>query len=611
MANSLRLSDLAVDDIKALLPKTIVNTFDNLFSISEDELENVDWQEVNQALENLSMYRQELPQGELSKLFAAGYTASVTPFDVISDFTYIDGEPYDAKKYGFMAPLLNVDPKYNLGSRRQVWVASRQTGKSSSQACSMVGHAIINTKMKALHVSPRESQARLFSQQRFRPLCERSPKIAEHYIRPSQGLWQAMARQFITGPFFNFRSCYNNADTVRGITASHLYLDEYQDLPAGDSTKVIESVQMSYSTEETFRYYAGTHKTSDNQLNVLWENSCQFERIVTCSGCRHDNFVDETIIQDDKYACAKCGKEIDPKGGLWVPMQPQFLDKQWGFRIPQMMMPHRTHADIIAERDSPMTTQRAYYNEVLAKPYDAGKSGLSRQQFRDACDPNQPMMTPDEIFNKYGRGGFHIFAGVDYGTGDGNPPSYTVLTLGIIDRADRVRVLYIKKFTGPEADLASQPARIDNICKAASNGRVWLGADWGFGADKNAVLCSTHGWKRMGGMPGLLEFKYVTQHLEATWKKGNYHVDRNQTMERTFEAIKNCDKAWGIVFPRYSDVSFIEADMTAPRSEMNEDTNRYKYVHSVPDDGFHSLNYLYMSARQIRNKLVTGSLPSI
>ncbi len=241
-------------------------------------------------------------------------------------------------------------------------------------------------------------------------------------------------------------------------------------------------------------------------------------------------------------------------------------------------------------------------NEIMALPYDAGESGLARHHIKDACNPDQKMLTPAEIKTQFANKGLPIFAGIDYGSGEGSPPSFTVLYIGCLDNTKKLRILYAKKFQGADADLASQPARVNAICREA--GVRGLGADWGFGADKNARLCAEMGWKRQEGWPKLLEMRYTSQTLFATWKDVRFHLDRNQTMEKTFAAVKNYDKPWGIILPNYEEFRAFEADLTAPVAERNENHDTYKYVHRVPDDGFHALNYLHMAALHAYNILL-------
>ena len=69
-------------------------------------------------------------------------------------------------------------------------------------------------------------------------------------------------------------------------------------------------------------------------------------------------------------------------------------------------------------------------------------------------------------------------------------------------------------------------------------------------------------------------------------------------MDRCIDAIRNCDVEGGIIFFNYEQFNEFRLDLTTITIEYNEKTGGRKYVHQLPDDAFHSINYAYMAARQ-------------
>ena len=469
------------------------------------------------------------------------------------------------------------------------------THNSTSQAAKSCALGMVFPSYQTLYVAPRYNQVVIFSQQRFKPMCEDSPRMMDEFVNPGKNLWQVLAKQFSNGSFFNFRSCYRDADSARGISANHLLIDEIQDIPP-DAIPVLEQCQAHSSDELKYRMYAGTPKSTGNILSLRWEDTCQFEWMTKCRHCGHWNMCDESIVHDEFYGCAKCRKEVYPHAdGQWVPRNTALLNKRWGFHLSQIMVPFKKHKHIIEGRDDPNISRGKYLNEILGLAYDEGDSGINDKDLEKACKPER-MLQPLEITEQYAKRGYKIYAGIDYGTGEGTNPSLTVLTIGTMQRNGIFRVLFMKKFRGKEAESVESFNIINRICDQASVD--WLGADWGHGAHQNARLERERGWRRTGNTHVLMEFKYVTQHKELSWTGKYYHVDRNQTMDRCIDGIRNCDTEGGIIFFNYEDFQDFRYDFTTISIEYNEKTGGRKYVHQLPDDSFHSLNYAYMAARQ-------------
>ncbi len=570
--------------------------------LTEDEWENIDWQEQNRTAEELHDISADQRASAFQEEVMRGGRVRCSISDFVRKAIHIDQKPFVFEGQEFMTGLFDLSEQYPEGSRNQLWSCSRQVGKSTSQAAKMGALGALTPSYKGLYVAPRYDQVKVFSSQRFQSMCEQSPGMAP-WVKPSKHLWQVGGREFMNGASFNFRSCYLNADNIRGITAEMLAIDEIQDI-VSDAIPVIEAVQTRFP-ETKMNCYAGTHKTSSNVLNRRWNNSCQFEWIVPCRSCKHENLLDESVIADDAYRCSRCSEVIVMTDGRFQPMQPEFLDKCWGFRISQVMVPFLTHKDVHKVMTDPLVTRQKFYNEVLGMPYDEGSLCLTPKVITEACN-DQPMWTLQQIRELSNRG-VPVFGGIDYGTGTGNQPSYTVLTIGFLATNGKFQVLYMRKFVGSEAELNGQPALINALCTQA--GVRWLACDWGFGADKNARLVAEMGWNRYGEDRLLLEIMYTRQALLAKWDSNaeRYHVDRSKSMGMLIDHIRT-EK---VEFFRSEDLQPFMSDFTTIFMEYNDTTNSTKYDHDLPDDAFHSVNYAYIAMLQYNNRLVDSGLPGL
>jgi len=574
--------------------------------ITDEQWEELDWfaynQEAEEAAEESADRADPInPPPGLAEGLAHGGVIMATISDMVENLLTVDQEPFSFVGREYLKGLYDPVEEYPEGCRNQIWIAGRQVEKSTTQSAKSVALGALTKSYKTLYVAPRFDQVRVFSQQRFKPMCEDSPNLAP-WIKPSRTLWQVSAREFMNGAFYNFRSCYLSADNARGITCHHLNVDEIQDI-VSDAIPVLEECQSHATAELRFRSYAGTPKTTSNVLSRRYENSCQFEWLSQCAACNHWNFMDERIVGDDFFACVRCGKEINPKVGQFVPKRPELLDKCWGFRISQLMVPFQSHADIIAKRDDPNYSRQKYFNECLGLPYDEGQLVLTEAVMRDACDADRGMWTIQQCRELADRG-VPLFGGVDYGPGEGEDPSYTVLTIGWWATAGHFEVLWMRRLVGDESNLALQTKVINQYFTEA---RVrWMGADWGFGAAINKQLIHEHGWHRVAHQRCLLEFQYGGQKQMASWnaKAERYIIDRNQGMEKLIDSIRTNQ----VRFFRMEEMSQFVDDFTTIYVEFDERRNTRKYDHDLPDDAFHSVNYAYMAGLQHRNKLVPSWL---
>jgi len=545
----------------------------------------------------------------------AAYTQSM--LGLIEKFIYVDSKPFKfiskegAATYdrSYLKPLYDFCADYPIGCRNQIWHTGRQVEKSTTQSGKAITLGAMFPAYKSLYVAPRFDQVTVFSSQRFRPMAEDSPALTESLVRPSKTLWQVGAKEFTNRSFFNFRSCYMTADGCRGISAHHLMIDEIQDI-LSDNIPVLEECQSHYGWETGLRVrsYAGTPKTNNNPITRRYKQSCQFEWMTKCHACNHWNFPDEAIIGPTSYICIKCSKPIFPQQhGMWVPQNRAALDKCWGFRLPQMVVPFKTHADILEKKNDPNISRLKFYNECLGLSYDEGEVVLTENDLRAACEGNERMMSPEQI-RILANNGVPIFAGLDHGTGEGDHPSYTVLSIGhFIPHSDTFIVRYIKKFVGKDSELVKQPEMISDICDRA--GVRMMMADWGFGAYQNARMVSDFGWSWTQGKRILMQAMYVRQRDKSRFDSTSmkYLIDRNQAMIDCIDAIKRRL----LQFFSYEDFQPFTNDFTTIYLEYNERYGTSKYDHVDPDDCFHAVNYALMAGQQYFGKLVKSALPDL
>lgn len=551
---------------------------------------------------------------------------------LIDRLIVVKGRPYGLPRRKYVAPILNLGDIDSPGRRNVIVMSGRQIEKTTMTAAKLIMMLHLIPYFRALYIAPRWSQVREFSNQRFDPIFRESTEIYKQQFS-TKSVWQVAERQFRNGSVATFRSCFMSADGARGISANFLFKDELQDLLKEnidilDETLAHSEPEWIYLADLAepvlfpmkYRMGTGTPKTGDNPLSVAYyRHSCQFEWFVRCEACNHYMIMDAECVSPTAYLCTnkKCRKPINPQNGLWEAQKPENMDKSWGFRIPQMMVPFMTPQDIF-EKSQKMGV-RQFHNEVLGLPYDYGALTLTEASMRAACTETPPVkiatpFTKDDTTNVSDVATGRLFAGVDWGEGKGDDPSYTVIAIGT-PQGDSFRIVYLLRLTGRLADLGCQDEVVDAVCRVANVEA--LGADWGHGAFVNRSLMTNYGWSPSvrADAPTILEFQNATQYAKARWKRdaSRYIIDRSTCVEEMIDAIKRQK----MVFPNWAfmrseeDLADYVVDFTNLVSEYDERTRRTMY-HSVGrDDAFFACMLAYLTWQQMSGRLVRQYTPNM
>lgn len=480
---------------------------------------------------------------------------------------------------------------YNTGSKRRLFKCGRQVEKSTLLGNKCLAYSCIINAFSILYVSPSNQQTKTFSTDRLREPMETSDILkAWTTSKLSDSVFQ---KQFINRSKITLRYAYHNADRCRGIPADLICIDEIQDILT-DNIPVIEECA-SHSPFKLF-IYSGTPKSFDNPIEKYWQNfSTQNEWVVPCE--RHGvpgdpstwfwNVLGEENIGKEGLICSKCGGRISSTHpqARWAMMNPSVLTKlaepYEGFRVPQLMVPWLDWHEIL---DKYKKTERGvFYNEVLGLSYDSGLRPLTRQDVIDNCKPGLFMSESSlrELRHQIG-GSLPVFAGIDWGTGEG---SYTVLSLGTYLYDGRFTIFYIHRFEGPESEPQRQLELIEQIL------RYWnvtlVGCDYGGGYYQNDHLI------RRLGKEKVWKYQYSNPGRFVKWEPdlNRFLVNRTEVMSSVFNAIKRRN------FFNFLDWQQFEepfgSDFLSIFSEYNEQMRQLQYQKSpdATDDSFHSILY--------------------
>ena len=286
-----------------------------------------------------------------------------------------------------------LERPYNTGSKRMLFMTSRQTEKSTTLGNKLLQRSAMRRHGAALFVTPSALQTTVFSKTRVADIVDISPLIKGMTSKSLTN--NILEKEFISGSKIYLRYAYLTADRIRGLSVNDVFCDEIQDL-LSQNMPVIE--ETASHARNPFFCYSGTPKTFDNTIEHYWSKaSTQSEWVIPCEAhgtpkrpeTWHWNVLGEKNLGKHGPICDKCGKLLNPEHPMaqWVSMNPG-ADYE-GFRICRLMVPWfaknpEKWAEILSAYE--LYPRAQFFNEVLALSYDSGTKPISRTELIQACD---------------------------------------------------------------------------------------------------------------------------------------------------------------------------------------------------------------------------------
>lgn len=476
------------------------------------------------------------------------------------------------------------------------------THNSSTLSNMAFTYCCLYPSFKVLYVAPTDPHITRFSKDRLSDTLAISPKL-NMFTNKALGA-NVREKAFVNMSRIILRSCYLKPDSVRGIPADMLMVDEVSSI-IRDHIPVMEEC-LAHSPYK-LRLFAGTPTTIDASLGFYWLRSSQNEWAVPCFRHipAHYNILSERNIGKHCLVCDRCGEPIDAwdEKAQWTAM---YKDQDWeSFRVPQIMVPSVEWSEILHKQRN-YSTQK-FKNEVMADFADEGSRPVTRRDLMDCCLDGVEMSSEEYLAYCQSLSSSHpVFMGMDWGSGD---RSYTVMSLGSYLGTDTFTIFYLKRFEGPEADPVRQLQLIETWAQRY-NVHI-MGVDYGYGFVQNETLKQHFGGDRM-----VMEFYYSSNPKKKfAFSKGTnrFILHRSQMLSNLFSIIKSRK----IGFPRWSDFEKPFAqDILNVSAVYNPNLRMITYEHpeDLPDDTLHSILYCFLASfREFPRQDLLGqrSIPTI
>ena len=521
----------------------------------------------------------------------AKYKLEMKPSEFTQAFLTVQGkkfwfaDPNPERRWNWREYLL---PIYDNLYRYVLLKTGRQVEKSTFQAGRFISFSCLIPNFRSVYVAPTAKQARVFSNDRLRKMLRTSKFIKTHFI-DTNSVDQVFEQTLINESTIFIGFAYHTADTMRGLSADLLGIDEFQDIISDNIPILRETLTAS---DYKLSIYTGTPKTFDNHIEKEWQDTFQAVWVIPCTHCKAHNRLDtepRKLLGKNHLICKKCGKQIYTQNGYWLKLNPN--SEKAGFHISQLQTGRiqrpEDWKDLLSKCEK--YPEAKVYNEVFGLPYDSSDKPITLTDIRLACQ-GVFLETPNFAVTKSSV----LFAGIDWGENKG---SFTVLVIGgFID--GNFQIVHFKKYSPLES---KQPDFIlRDIIRRVNDFRVMVvGCDHGAGHKENLRLINTLGRERVW------EIFYSNQKELWKWdeERAMYIVDRTMMMDNLIIPILTREptgKQHRVVFPEWSVMSkpyefdsnrSFANDFTSITKTYSERSRKFIYDHDSPDDGFQATAY--------------------
>jgi hypothetical protein len=495
---------------------------------------------------------------------------------------------------------------HNADVEEMLMMTGRQVEKSTTVSIKIANNILLRNFSWNLYVAPMNEQVKTFSKGRLDKLFRYSQKdlVRKRYMDRELSN-QVFHKEFTNGSEIYLRNCFEEADNIRGLSVSDIFIDEIQDILV-DAIPVILETQTRAKKKR--RIYTGTPKTFSNTIQQQWERSSQADWVIRCPKCGKHQVLGVESVTPSAFICRnpRCKRPIPDIAraiGRWEHRKPE--RKMKGFRITQMMVPDIRPGDIYQKiMEYPILRLK---NEVLGESYENADKPFTRTFMREITDEDFGMM--DGIAHTV-FANTPTFLGVDWGEGEKNGEAgtgYTVMVVGAYNAEGKFQLLYARRFErGDELDPDYQINQLYHLTNLF-NCRFVI-ADYGAGVKENKRIkkklgnrfaqCQYVGSQKKKLNYDAGEFKYLIERSDWMTDFIDYCHDGNL---RLFGKDDN-----GMLEVFYDNFTAIYSEYRRAQNGMSE---RLFYGHdsTQPDDAYHATFYCWLASILYKNGSVAPS----
>lgn len=241
----------------------------------------------------------------------------------------------------------------------------------------------------AMYIFPTADDVSLFSKSRFKPFLSANPEAIGQYVRETD----AVDVKKIGDAFLHFRGsrlsqniegAQKSSSKLKSTPVDAVYFDEFDEMDPGAEDFALARMEHSY-IKETF--YLSNPTVPDFGIDKKYQQySDQRVWMIECQHCGRETCLelefpkclkrqkDGSVIR----ACKKCGKQIYPRDGFWVPQYPSKTKDLVGWWISHLNSIYKDPKDLLDKFEDPDTNLVRFYNLNLGMAYIAAEDRLTK-----------------------------------------------------------------------------------------------------------------------------------------------------------------------------------------------------------------------------------------
>ena len=323
---------------------------------------------------------------------------------------------FEFKNHPYLVQPLQQHMLYRQGLAPEQQCVMKATQLGFSEAgilASLHGMIYGHYPKGVLYLFPTTEDMQEFSKSRFGPLLNDNPTAIKHHVKDTNtaslkrvhgaNLYMRGARlsQTIDGEA-------KEAGKLRGISSDIVRYDEFdlmdQEVPGkaegrlGNST-VHEQYFVSNPTVPGFGISALFNRSDQRHWfrrclhcgttppnGATWEWYAETTNGWTCAEEVFPNNVEVGSDGKGYIACVSCGKPVGLDVGCWVPKEPHYSDKMWGYQLSQLSSARRDPYKLLQLYTNPPEGNLGDVMRFkLGKPFISAEDKLTKQQVMGNC----------------------------------------------------------------------------------------------------------------------------------------------------------------------------------------------------------------------------------
>lgn len=254
-----------------------------------------------------------------------------------------------------------------------------------------------------LYIFPTDDEVSDFSKSRFKPFLTNNPKSIGKFVKETDTAQvKRVGNAFLFfrgGRLKDIEGSQMSSSKLKALPVDAIVGDEIDEMDQGALTLALGRMDHSKVQDE---FYLANPTVPNYGIDKKYQNSDERVWMIECQSCGRENCLELEFphcLQRQKdrsvlRVCRKCGKEINPRKGYWIPQKPSKTTDMVGWWISHLNSMYTDPKAILDEYEDPTTDLVRFHNRRLGMAYIKAEDQLTKNDVLTCCGPD-PMKLSD------------------------------------------------------------------------------------------------------------------------------------------------------------------------------------------------------------------------